>query len=388
MSPSEEHASHAVLTVAMDQRKRAALRLAFRMHKRASYTLFGEGGPAEPELAVVDADGPTGMQAWKEFRAAHPELPAVLLALNPVVLSDGIVVPKPVRVESLFPALQQSVSATERGRPGAAAGRPPSPPRGPRANEQDPVAGAYPAVREIARRGGRPVVKSREKSSVPPAGSTARKVMPFVPPKYFDPDEGLLGLLRRLQAQGKTAWIDTPEREAILAVLPELNMAHLAIGRDELRQLCETGTEVGRRPVTREAPELPAETELASLDGLIWQVAVWTSRGRLPTGLKIGSTVLSLNCWPNLTRLEPIPDGIRVAAFLARNRASIALTLKMLRVKPEHLYDFLSATHSVGLLQQAEKNRLETVAPVTPATPEAQDRRGLLSRFLARLVGT
>ncbi len=159
------------------------------------------------------------------------------------------------------------------------------------------------------------------------------------------------------------------------------------MSEEAFKGLCRKDVELRTRAMGDEAAGLLNKAQLPSLEALVWRTARWTSRGRLPAGIKIGSTVLHLTRWPNFTRLEHQPDDLRIAAFLSRNRASVALTLKMLKVKPEDLYNFISAAHSLGFLSQTGKKTVEHRPRQEPESSEERERRGVLSRLLQKLVG-
>ena len=88
-----------------------------------------------------------------------------------------------------------------------------------------------------------------------------------------------------------------------------------------------------------------------------------TTRGRLPRGIRIANTTLALTRWPNHTRFAPVPDALRIAAFLSQTPASVTLTLKMLYVEAVNLYNFLSAAWCLGWLRQTEKVAQAAVRP-------------------------
>jgi hypothetical protein len=132
----------------------------------------------------------------------------------------------------------------------------------------------------------------------------------------------------------------------------------------------------------------PAEKH--NFTGLLWQTALWTSRGRLMLGVNPEAPV-RLKQWPNLTRLAPTPSAMRIAALWVRFPTSLRLTVKMLNVSPTHIFDFLAAAHGLGILE-VQESRVEAPvetpsAEVAPPTTEQKARGGLLSRLLRKVAG-
>jgi hypothetical protein len=120
-------------------------------------------------------------------------------------------------------------------------------------------------------------------------------------------------------------------------------------------------------------------------------MGAWTANGRLSQQLQINAPV-QLKQWPNLTRLTMLPDALRLAAFLARSPASPALTVKMLRVEPHDLFNFLAAADSLGLLRyNTAENPDNRIQPATPNAPTVAEipaaKRSFLGRLLARISG-
>lgn len=99
---------------------------------------------------------------------------------------------------------------------------------------------------------------------------------------------------------------------------------------------------------------------------------------------------LHLRHWPNLTRLAPVPEAMRIAAFWVRFPVTPRLAVKMLNVAPRHVFDFLAATYAIGILEMPDRGGEPVVAPAVvrpPPTAEQKARGGFLSRLLRKVVG-
>lgn len=352
--PTPPASDIAVLAVGMDDRKLALLRMAFRLHHSIRYRLLeSSSGEHPPDLAIVDIDSPIGWQAWEEFRLRHPELPALIVASTPPEHAPAPTLTKPLRVESLFPQLQ------------AALGPAPIPTRTP---ATDPLPATTPRSE--------PAAAPAPPSSMPPI-SIAR----------FDPRRGLLGATTRLARQPRPALLLVDGRP-LLWLRPGRAQAQCLQPAEQLRELCR-----------QDAPALQAQAAGASagvvtqpLPALLWQLAIWSSQGRLPAGIG-ADTPLRLRQWPNLTRLEALPDATRLSALLTKTPATLRIIIRLLRVDPEHACTFLAAAHALGLLDwrsDAPPLKVISSAPVrpgsTPTAPLRPDGAGFLSRLLQKVT--
>jgi hypothetical protein len=87
-----------------------------------------------------------------------------------------------------------------------------------------------------------------------------------------------------------------------------------------------------------------------------------------------------------------LPDALRLAAFLARSPASPALTVKMLRVEPYDLFNFIAAADSLGLLRYNTLENPESIIRTDGNSTSTQievptAKRSFLGRLLKRIAG-
>lgn len=362
-----------VLALGMDPRKQALLRMAFRLHHSLRYQLQEDAPDSTPDLAIVDVDGQAGWLAWEDFRRLHPSLPALIATATPAADSPAPALRKPIQVETLFPLLRAALDAA----PPAAL---------PRAKPEPPL----PAAR-AASPAPRPV-PPRPAPAAPPAAAEPITI------ERFDPDRGLLGMARRLRQRRQAAIIGI-DAAPLLVLLPLANQALQLADDAALQAACQADEQrLYLHPLTpgETLPDLPPRP----LAPLIWQLAIWSSRGRLLRGIR-ADTPLRLRHWPNLTRLPPVPDAIRISALLGKTPVNLKLIARLLRVPPAHLFTYLAAAHSLDLLewQSAASLPVMSSAPVRGARPPAApppspppprqtaETGGLLSRLLRKVTG-
>ena len=365
----------AVLAVGMDERKLALLRMAFRLHRSLRYRLLETVVPdSPPDLAIVDIDSAIGWRAWEDFRQRHPDLPALIVASSAPAQAPAPVLDKPLRVETLFPQLQALLAKPPRTTPSQGGSAPQTTSVAPPAANSAPPIAAPAAL--------------AEPRAVPDIAPSAAPAAPrSVTVRRFDPRRGLLGAAARLARQPRPAML-LADGQPLLWLRPDCAQAQWLQPAEQLRELCRQDAPALRAQAAGATPGVLTQP----LPALLWQLAIWSSQGRLPAGIG-ADTPLRLRQWPNLTRLQALPDATRLSALLTKTPATLRIMVRLLRVEPEHACDFLAATHAIGLLDwrsDAPALKVISSAPVRPGAPQteaaAPERAGLLSRLLQKVT--
>ncbi|OYV79098.1 MAG: histidine kinase [Acidithiobacillus ferrivorans] len=378
-----------VRTVGMDSRKEAVFRMAFKMYTRRSYRLLEAQESRDPTLAIIDVDGPEGMNLAHRFRQEHPQLRILITSITPDATSGFPALQKPVRMETLFPALEALLQGGAQESAPAAAPTPPVAGQG-----KTTTATVTPIRPELS--GRTAAIPEAPAVTSPPAQPAAapHPAAPILRPedvRHFDPEQGLLGLLLMVRRDQVPTVIVEGAQRIILKIDPIADQVLSLVDDETLKTLAQNPAQrlQARAP---SSADIPANTPVRhlTLQALLWQVGAWTANGRLINRLQ-PNTPVQLKHWPNLTRLSMLPEALRLAAFLARSPASPVLVVKMLRVAPADLFNFLAASESLGLLRYNPIGSTEAKAVTPPAEPAKQEiptaRRGLLGRLLARIAG-
>jgi hypothetical protein len=114
-------------------------------------------------------------------------------------------------------------------------------------------------------------------------------------------------------------------------------------------------------------------------DSFLWKVALWTARGRVPSGTDLDAPI-QLEAWPNFTRLWIPPHALRIAALWSRHPRSLLSTARAIAVPQRYVFAFYSAVHAIGLVAQARD------ISAAPSPVEPKQHRSLLQRILDRLL--
>lgn len=115
------------------------------------------------------------------------------------------------------------------------------------------------------------------------------------------------------------------------------------------------------------------------IDTLLWSLALNTSRGRLAKGLSLNK-LLSLNSWPNLTRLAPTPNAMRINAFWVGQPRSLADIVHSLGISSQEMYSYCSAAYAIGLINTAKRKEDTFFEP--QKINKENKRRGLFGAIL------
>lgn len=368
-----------VRSLGMDNRKEAVFRMAFKMHTRRQYHLLESSDARIPHLTIVDIDGPQGIEIARKL---HQEEPGQRILVTSVAPPENGLFPlllKPVRMETLFPALESLLLDT------------------PKAPEKTPADTNVKPIRPdvTVPPMSVPIPETVPAPTPPVVHVIPAKPVPVLRPEevqYFNSSEGLLGLLQIAQRDQASTIIADQNQQRIVRIDAMTDQATILVDDEQLQHICRTSSVklLMRAPRDDDFGNSNVARHM-SLQSLLWQAGAWTANGRLNQKLQINAPV-QLKQWPNLTRLPMLPDALRLAAFLARSPASPALTIKMLRVEVLDLFNFLAAADALELLRyNTPENPVNVVRVAQHSTPADTEvpaaKRSFLGRLLKRIAG-
>ncbi len=132
------------------------------------------------------------------------------------------------------------------------------------------------------------------------------------------------------------------------------------------------------------------ETRLkpVDIDSFLWDLALWTYEGSVPAGTDIDKKII-LTSWPDLPRLSPIPNVMRIAALWVSCPMTLMETIDVLNIPQKDVFNFYTAASTLGLVRQDT----EAVKPTQiqsgekPFIKSEKNQREFYLRILKHLKG-
>jgi hypothetical protein len=394
----------------------------------------------ETQVVVVDIDEPNSLTLWEEFRNDWPHMPAVITATDDPEIEDASFAEKPFTVEELIdciteaiilsPAAEELSSQSEETTAEAEVLEPEP------ALEDFADTTAAPAINEAVEETTEAMDELELGSSTESVVEDEAEILPAAEPgpvdiepdkempslseiagglkvgstasseilsaksdfdithdAFFDPDAYMVGLvLKGMENSEKTGeiakliclldrtiYIDARNKR-VKSNLRDIHMRQIAIAPlGEGDYGLNTQIEMVDASVFDELPE--NDGSIYPLETFVWELAILTSKGRAPVGTPMDKPVYLMQ-WPNFTRLMPIPNDMRVAAYWLRLPSSLADLSENLKVSMNDIFLLYSAASLTGLAGIA---RRKSDHLIKPGKPEEHKNRGLFGSIIDRL---
>ena len=373
-------ASLEIALFGLNERSRAAIATVLKTAPNLACNIADE---SRAEAGIIDTDGPGGEAMLADVRRRFPDL--MLVALSSAVAAEAPKIPnvlhlyKPVQVSRLLLLLEEIAQALV-SRP--AGGR-----RKVSAAAVRALENCLPNGQRAARLGQRTTVPGEFEASL--ADPELRKQW------FFSEEESICGLILHV---AKACMADQIPRLIAymgqwISILPKLGLVDGDLTPIQLKQFAyqrfqETGassfdvselsfesqTEIRRKTVL-------ASAHCVSLDAFAWKVAAAASRGRAPEGTDLEAP-MAMRHWPNMTRLQPLPHALRVAALWDAGPRSLRDIAEALGVKLASVLTIYTAASSIGLVVPAVRQVDSLLQPLPLRHPE---QSGLFERVQERL---
>ena len=361
-----------IMLLGMYERQYAMFRMEFKMHGITNYELVTMEQGIQPDMVLADAD--TDIEIWKDAKNQFPDAKVVYFSSSPPPVTAPYLA-KPIKFDTLFlnlKNLQQGNGiwvASSGGSSGAHTSR-------------QPTQEAVPAAA--------------------PSHSASITI------ENFDEDSGLLGEVRKAAKQDNDVAV-MHNGKPVLLVFPSIQKVLLATDSETLQSLCEQKfVDLQTRVITEE--HLKAKAKL-SIAACLWQLAIWTGNGRFPKVIN-KNTVFKVRNWPNLTRLAPLAESMRLSAFLTKASGSLTILHKLMLIDNKDLADYLTAVYvtdhlivesagqaepqAVGSGQARAAAQTQTIqrpervharTHEDDGDEEVPKQRGLLQRLMNKIIG-
>lgn len=351
-----------IMLLGMDDRQYAMFRMAFKMHGTTNYELVTEDQGVTPEMVLVDVD--TNPEAWGLAKQRYSMAKVIYFSSTPPQITAPYL-PKPIKFDTLFASLKNLQQGN----------------------------GVWVA---------RPTIPTGFQSA-PATSADNKNQVASISIEHFNIEDGLLGTVKKASQQEQDIAV-LQAGKPVLLIFPSIQKVLLAADSATLKSLCEQKfVDLQTRPVSEE--NLKAKAKL-SISACLWQLALWTANGKLPKEIGLNN-MLQLRSWPNLTRLAPVAESMRLSAFLTKTPASPVMLHKLMSVDERDLAEYLTATYVSGYLDivgagapvsQPAPSASATIARPTSAASaapkavnnneeEAPKQRGLLQRLMNKIIG-
>ena len=336
--------------------------------------------PQHADVCIVDFDTEGGIKQWYEL-CFSCQRPAILLSERDPQKDCAIWVKKPVSSQAMEKAVSQLLKLA--GQPPAAAFAPAStaPPATVAAATAEAPATARPQLQVVtedslppARQkagyqqnfsdSGSPNLSLSRKEIIECCGSqidgdpaSAR----FRELASFDERKTLLRPLKKAVqlAREKNAAVEVFGLPTPLVVMAGGERIFVDLANPRMRHICAMPMQA--MPVIKPLPISLLECEkryplhhrhMHLAETVIWQIALWASRGRLPQSLAPDQPV-QLDYWPNFTRLTVTPHALAIASLWVNHSLSAVEVAEKMQVPQRYVFALASAASSTGLLQQS-----------------------------------
>lgn len=344
------------------------------------------------DVAIFDLDGQGAERKWESFRARFTG-PALLLSVTEKKRENAIWIPKPVNSKNFFQSIEsiRDLLASDRAKKLEDVTLSTPPDGAPTAA----VAGAEisPAQGEgggVSRAAGMAWVEHHIHQGCGGVDDAVYTDLARRSEIFYQPRNYLHEILHRACEEatksGKPVSVQVMKHQLI--VLPDSRQVFTAMREQMLRPLSVTATPNGvglLRPVDPALlpPLAPKDPHLYDYEAMLWMLAMWASRGRVPEGVDLDAPV-RLKRWPNFPRLLISPHAMRIAALWTSQPFSLMQTAQQLDIPYRFVFSLFSACRALGLIEQLEVvAAIPSPAPALPGKPATQ--RSLIGSLLRKL---
>jgi hypothetical protein len=210
---------------------------------------------------------------------------------------------------------------------------------------------------------------------------------------FFKLEDYFVGILRQayLLAKQQQSLVIITGLWHPITIFPETNQIYIEMSERQIKSICAVTlkaslintNDVTIKPLSAKEALLvcPRHKNYQTLDRLLWKLALWTAHGRLPQELPLDSP-LYLSGWPNLTRLEKIPEVLRICACWVLHPRTIINLTELLDIPQRYIFSIITASYILGMSGLAVR---QSDTLILPSDFEPTPKIGLLSRLVMKL---
>jgi hypothetical protein len=390
-----------IAVMGMETRTRNLLKMVFDGPCKGDYLLIEDIESAQ--ACIFDLDTIDGRNLWETHNEHYLHLPTIILSLNEKASAGAFYVGKPISFDHFVNTLEKIKALVPQAELVLAA-KEVAVKTEPKNNDRTKFATLHDA--KLATE----VAVEKEEEALHQWCGQLEDIDPKNPEAiqnvYYDPNQYMQSFLGKAwdiskKSETKAILLDglyTPmvifhKKNQLLCpcTLKDNNlrtMALLPIAKNRLHMTVLTEKELNNYIEINHLIKNP-------LDSFLWQVSLWTARGRLPKGSDLNKDVILLH-WPNFTRLVVTPYALKISALWMSKPHSLLETAKILEIPQRYVFAFYSATSAIKLAlldrrvsqQPLPKDMLDRRVDqrsLNSAAANPIPKRGFLQRLLGRL---
>lgn len=324
--------------------------------------------PAMADVFITDFDTEAGISQWHEY-CRTTRKPSIILSVENPKKANTVWVKKPVASNELLLAVAKLTELV-------------SNPEQEREKETKPVLQAVESAKEtnliIQAKGKVSAGYQREFTDDFSPNLTLskdeiaeccgiRENIAITAPEFekqatFREEKTLLEVVKKAinLARDKQAVVYIEGMPFTFAILPHDGKVFVDLTNRHLRHLCAMPMQVApnlkvvQLSATDYSKAFPMQIKfMPTIEQTLWQIALWTARGRLLKPLKPDAK-LRLQHWPNFTRLQITPYALQIAALWVKNDMTTEEIAQSLNIPQRFVYAVASAAYTIGMLDVKE----------------------------------
>jgi hypothetical protein len=365
----------------MDERTIKILEMVFNGPGKGEYVLVNDIQSAQ--ACVFDLDSLEGKNSWKKYRTLYPHLPIVILSIEDKDIAGTVHVKKPIEVDKLIKALKK-IKQWE----------------SPKSAQKVSTASTK-LVHKLPQKAPCDIKLATEIATIDEEEilhqycGYALDINPDeeIEKIYYDPSQYLQGFFEKAIVVSQqfdqggilieglykpVIFVYKTNKILCSCEVTDSNlrtMTLLPLSHSNLRMTTLNKTDFEQYITTHQLLFKP-------LDKFLWQVALWTARGRVPKGIDLHKNIVLLQ-WPNFTRLIVTPYALKISALWMEQPSSLLETAKILKIPQRYVFAFFSAATALKLAFVDRRTKSRSPQQLSTRTPNT--KRSLFQRILARL---
>lgn len=287
------------------------------------------------DTVIIDMDDKNVTSEWSEFRGNHPDIPVIIMAQDHVELIGTTYISKPAKLAELLAALKVTSNKEI-------------------SSNLNTNQNTHHAAKALQKRFQKP-------SYVDKADTSESFEL------FYNPEDFLQGqitkAINKSNEMNKDMFIKCWTNQWLL-ISPHTNYLLQNITDFQVKTLglVPLGEELAYsehvfsdNEISHMSSSPTNNVKIISIEQFMWNITIKTARGRAPFGSSLDELYV-LTHWPNLTRLNYIPNATRISAFWVDQAQSINNIINKLHIPFQDVSTFFSAASAIGLIKPAKRN--------------------------------